>query len=253
MHLEAHYQVTTNMRSLLLVPILFSLNIPFAKSAFSNDGYFEIEKNEQEENVLVKVKENEIYSEELRVYFDEETPISEIKEGAFDACPLLNTVMLSCYIPVVPQNLFSNVPSLRTINYTGTEEQFNILGLNVSGITVNYYACDEGFINYWFNEIRVTEQTNICDISDETYREMLAKYSALDDSERSVVNEFQDGETTIFDSIQYLKSTKNKTTPQTNNPDVNKSTMIAFILIIASIGLSFICVFYLLKERKVIK
>ena len=72
--------------------------------------------------------------------------------------------------------------------------------------------------------------------------------------ERESVKDIQDGEgeDTILDSLNYLKELHRETKKENRTKEASKSTMIVFILIIASLGMSFICVFYLLRERNII-
>lgn len=239
---------------MILPSILFTIAPPRGSMPFSNEDHYSTKALEGENAgyLLEKVNDDYLSETELRVYYEDDCVIKEIAPNAFDNCDQLETVMLSRYIEKVPSNIFDNVSTLTTINYTGSEEQFKSLDLDVSNIDVNYYANDEGFLCYWFDNIRPTEKSNICDISDETYHEMLTLYGELSDDERQIVNVYEDAGDRIINSITYLKSVKTKTVVQENTPDVEKSTMIAFILIIASVGMTFICIFYLLKERKVI-
>ena len=240
------------IKGLAILPsILFAIAPVRAAMPFDNGNQYVLSAVEGG-YCLDDVNEEYLEESELRVYFDEDKTIKEISTDAFKNCSNLESLMISRYIEKIPQETLTNISNLKTIKYTGSELQFKSLDLSVNDYEVEYYACDEGFLCYWFDYVRPTPEANICDISEKSYHELLTLYGNLSDDERQTVNNYEDSGDKIINSLNYLKSVKSPKVEPINTPDVEKSTMIAFILIIASVGMTFICVFYLLKERKVI-
>jgi hypothetical protein len=91
------------------------------------------------------------------------------------------------------------------VKYTGSEEQYNALGITKTFSSIYYYACDEGFINYWNAVIRPEKGTSICDISKETFNTLYSRYIQLTSEEKSVVDTTLDkAGAKIGDSMQEL-------------------------------------------------
>lgn len=223
------------------------------EAEYSNDDVFVLEAKEAGIYKITGVKSSFIEETELRVYYQEDCLVNEIDEHAFDLCTSLNTFMLSKSVVTVPNNLFSSIDGFRVINYTGSEIEFNLLNLTTTNISVNYYACDEGFINYWYTYIRPTENANICDTKKEDYKKVQDLYNSLSQEDKNRVKSIPDGESTILDSLNFLNEYFKESGAPQRNKEASKDVMIALILGIATLGMTFICVFYILKERNIIK
>lgn len=243
------------LKGLAILPTLLFAVAPLRGAMPFDNGDKYILSDREGENAgycLDRVSDDYLNEVELRVYYDEDKPIKEIASGAFDNCVDLETIVISRYVEVIPKDIFTNLPNLKNVFYTGSEEEFDKFELDVGNCYVNYYQKDEGFLCFWFDYIRPTPDANICDIPDSIYHGLLSLYNELSDEERQVVNRYEDAGDLIINSISYLKKMKTVELPPETKPDADKTTMIAFILIIASVGMSFICIFYLLKETKVI-
>ena len=118
----------------------------------------------------------------------------------------------------------------------------------------------ESFVSYWKDEFRKDSGGNIipvCDITYESYSVMYSKYVALDKGDRSEVDatpDYEDGYT-IKDSIVELtkihgkKSNSSKQEKQT----LNQSSAITIVVVVAVFGMSVICLFYVMKNKNLIK
>ena len=118
----------------------------------------------------------------------------------------------------------------------------------------------DGFISYWKEDFRKDEAGNliaICDITYNSYKEMYAKYVLLSKTDREIVNSTPDYEEgyTIEDSIKELIRIHANHSPQkdTERRTLNQSSTIIIIVVIAVFGMSTICVFFVLKNNKIIK
>ena len=224
--------------------------LPISMSALignthSNKDYFSI----SEEHVVTSVLESHINDSELRLYNEGETLI--IDKHVFDACSSLNSLMLTFNVSEVKEQIWPN--ALTTINFTGSFEEYGALNISFSGI-VNYYACDEGFIYNWDKNVRVTENTNLCDsVSKEQYLLLVEKYNALSSDEKEVVDAYKDkANSTIKDSMKYLKGIYGEQESRKSEKETSSSLMITLILTTAIIGMTFIAVLYLLKDKNII-
>lgn len=235
----------------LLLPVVFSTNTGnvVGKDNYNND-HFELVQVSENNYKITGVKEEYISAGELRIYDTEEYHVTEIASDAFDACTNLTTFVLSKCVTTVPTDLFTGLTS---IGYTGSLESFNSLNLVTTDVVIEY-AGDEGFINYWTEYVRPTPDFNICDVTKAVYQKAQSLFDNMSLEDREAVKGIKDGEgdDTILDSLNYLKELHRETKKENRTKEASKSTMIVFILIIASLGMSFICVFYLLRERKII-
>lgn len=206
---------------------------------------------------------NDTSLEEFRIYYDENTVIDEISEGAFDSCLSLTTLMISYSVNILPANLFTDSTQhtdFETINYTGTKAEWDALLISYS-YDINYEACDEGFIRMWNRDVRPTSDSSLCDIGKVKYLEVIALYENLSDGDRLVVNAYRDlndvlSETgNIASSISYLKDyyTKGDVPSSNETKEVSSSLMISLIVVIAVVGMTFIMIFYYLKDKKIIE
>ena len=114
---------------------------------------------------LVSVNDNTL--SEYRIYSS--MKIDEICEDAFSDINSSYSVMVSSYVTMIDQNAFNS--NIASINYTGSELLWNTLDYE-SDCNVNFYSFDEGFINFWNENIRLTKDDNICNISRITYGQM---------------------------------------------------------------------------------
>jgi len=214
----------------------------------------------------LEVKENNHYKvigvndtslSQIRIYYDDSQIIDEIGEGAFEACSQLQSLMISYCVTIMPTDFFSNSDNHQNftdIYYTGTEVEWQALNYSTS-YRVSFEACDEGFIRLWNRDVRPLETSNVCDISKAKYDEIISLYENLSEEDKTVVNAYEDlSGTTITDSLSFLKSHfSGSANAITETREVSSSTMISFILIIAVGGMTFIMVFYYLKDKKIIE
>ncbi len=219
----------------------------FDKSSF-NAEHYNIVSTE-----LVSVKDAYKNESELRVYASETSKVLSINSEAFKDCKNLESIMLSKTVEVLPNGLFDTLNNFQTINYTGSKQEFDQIGFsNSKNYTINEYACDEGFVNYWNTFIRPNEDSSLCDVTKDNYKKMEALYNNLSDEDIVSIKDVKDADSTIEKGIKYLREFFSDAPKETTTREASKSTMIALILVIASIGMTFICVFYLLRERKII-
>ena len=250
------------MKKICLVPLFLSaLTLGafgqdfVAVDATSNDyaECFNIEEKSDGTYKIVSVKDEYTSSTYLRIYsnyVDSQIVINEISEGIFDSCSSLSTVMISNKISTIPQYFFENTPNL-TVEFTGSIKEWNSYNFTTE-VTVFDYACDEGFINFWNTYVRVNENSNICDISTETYQKLMTLYSRLSMDDYETVNEYVDVKgDSIKKSIEYLKDLFEPKEKPTQD-ELSKDTTLTLVVIIAIFGMSAIAIFYLLKMKGII-
>jgi hypothetical protein len=238
-----------------LLPLIISLPIAFTsaiapiRAASTNQDIFVLEENARGNYTIKGVNPSKNMSKELRIYYDENRLIDEIADTAFDDCKNLQRLMLSYSVTHINS---TSIDDIKTLYYTGSEEQFESLALTYSG-TVNYYSYDEGFIYYWNTNIRPTTDTSICDMSKESFDIVYKLYSKLSYSDRASVDEYEDiaGEP-ISDSMKELINLYGKKNPSRSKDEFTQDNAIGVIIVIALIGMTSICVFYLLKTKEVI-
>ena len=196
-----------------------------------------------ENNSVTKVNQGEF--EEVRIY--RKSGATSISDGAFDGCTF-KSIMISDAIREINDE-FPN--SLVTILYTGALEDINF---NIpAGISVECYARDEGFLNYWVSYIRPNLNDSICNVTKEHYLTMKNLYFNLGFIDASKVLEVEDGSATIAESISFLDEYFNQINKsQSRTKEISQSVMITLILIIAAFGMTSIGLFYVLKDKKVI-
>ena len=115
----------------------------------------------------------------------------------------------------------------------------------------------DNFLTYWKEDFRKDDTGKIiaiCDITYSQYREMYGKYAALTVEERNVINATPDYEQgyTIQDSIKQLISMYSSTPKSNERMTLNQTTTITIVVSIAVFGMSTICVFFVLKNNKII-
>ena len=195
-----------------------------------------------ENGVLLSVKEKSF--KEIRIYSN--SNIVEVAVDAFDGCSLTSIMVsdsVQRFYPVLSDDI--------VLNLTKNKEayQFDI----PTNVQVNEYACDEGFLNYWNENIRDKVTKSICNVDKTQYNSIKTLYNDLSTYDRVVINQTKDGTGTIKDSLTYLDNHFNGTAPsQMTTKEISQSVMISIILAIASFGMTAIGVFYVLKDKKVI-
>ena len=118
----------------------------------------------------------------------------------------------------------------------------------------------EEFLQYYKEEFRKDNSgkiINICDITYASFREMYAKYIALNDEDRKVVDSNLDYEEgyTIKNSIDTLLDRFSEAQKSSSNSKrtLDQSSSIIVIVVIAVFGMSTICVFFVLKNGNIIQ
>lgn len=232
-----------------LAAILLSLvpfKSPFINPSWVNSDYFNVTNK-----VVVSVRDEKKNSVEIRLYEDED--IDSVSAHVFDECLSLSSLMLSSSLISIDEQSWPT--SLSTINFTGSETRWNSYQLETNAITVNYYALDEGFVHYWDEYVRPTEQTNLCDsVSRSDYQKLLGMYDALSNNEQQLVDQYHDkADSSIKDSLKYLKTIYDGQESRHVEKETSSTLMIGLIISAASVGMTFIAVLYLLKEKNIIK
>lgn len=245
----------------------FLLVLMVASGVFINNPHLPVRPLPIENgNLILESKENGHYKligltdsdvSEVRIYFNEEFYVDEIDSEALDNALNLESIMISYAVTIIPSPLFTTPqdhPNFDTINYTGSETQWNDLNY-LTSYTVNTDACDEGFIRMWNRDVRPQANSNVCDIDRVLYERIIELYETLSETDRQVVGDYVDlAGSKISDSISTLRTFFNQ--PGTSNSEsreVSSSTMISFVIIIAVVGMTFIMVFYYLKDKQIIQ
>ncbi len=248
------------IKQLLLVIMLSSgmfisnPHIPVRSSPNENDNLI-LESKENGHYKVVGVTDSDV--SDIRIYYNEEYYVDEIALGAFDAAFNLESLMISYTVTSIPSPLFTipgNHPNFNTINYTGSETEWNDLNY-LTSYTVFTDACDEGFIRLWNRDVRPQENSSVCDISPALYERVIELYETLSDNDRQTVDEYVDlAGSNISDSISTLRNFfEQPDTSYSEDREVSSSTMISFVIIIAVVGMTFIMVFYYLKDKHIIQ
>lgn len=245
--------------SLALITLSFgSFNhVDSTRLSKEHEDCFSLEEKANGHYKITGVKADYLDNSELRIYFDESKIIDEIGLNSFDGCSSLTTLMISYAVEVMPTSLFTNpadYSSFSHINYTGSEEEWTALSFSFA--SVSYEACDEGFIKVWNDEVRPTADSNICDVTPAQFDHVFSLYKELSEADRNIVDAYEDlAGDQISKSIAYLNQIFNDNSDSGRNEtkEVSPSTMITFILVIAVGGMTFIMVFYYLKDKKIIQ
>ncbi len=238
-------------KAFFALPLLFTpLMVGSQSNSFANEGLI-TEQNERNNYSLTGISNSYLSKQEIRVYYEETKVIDEIKDDAFVSCTNLQRIMLSRSVLYVNDAAF--IDTITELNYTGSKEQYDALGLTKKFVSLNFYACDEGFINYWYDNVRSNAEISICDMSKADFQALYALYSNLSLSERERVDKEKDiaGEK-IGESMTVLINQFK--TPQSSQPknEWKQSGALTFIIIVAVIGMTSICVFFLLKTKQII-
>lgn len=242
------------LKSLFVLPLLAApllIGSPhIQESSWSND-YFVLEANERGNYTLTGVTANHLSDATLRVYYEKDRIIDEISDDAFSACTNLASLMISKSVTYITDSVF--IDSIVEVNYTGSEEEFDLLSLNKEFTTLNYYACDEGFVNYWNIEVRPQAEISICDMSKSDFQALYALYSNLTLSDRKQVDATLDlANEKIGDSMAVLINQFKEPQQSNKKTEWKQSGAITFIIIVAVIGMTSISVFFLLKTKQII-
>ena len=239
------------LKSLFALPLLFSPLLLKQTSSIRN-GDFDLAINERGNYTITGVKNGSLNNKELKIYHDDNQLIDEISDDAFNSCTELETLVLSYSVTHITNNVFVN--SISTVKYTGSYDEYTTLGITKEFSNLTYYASDEGFINFWELYIRPEADSNICMITTARFNECRQMYTDLTISEREIVDNTTDkaGEK-ISLSMKALIAHFN-TTPQPSNKGTtwNQKGAISFIIVVAVIGMTSICVFYLMKTKQII-
>lgn len=221
-------------------------------------GNFIVETKENGKNILLDVVNSSLT--DMRIYAAEN--IDEISEGAFDDCLNLESLMISYTITILPDSLFSspeNHVNFFDIFYTGSETEWELVtnyGVYNDQYDVHFDAFDEGFIRMWNREVRPGADISICDIGIAGFSRVMSLYENLSETDRETVNDTVDfsGEDTIGESIIFLSQYfAQENSSYSDNREVSSSTMISFVIVVAVIGMTFIMVFYYLKDKQIIE
>ena len=194
-------------------------------------------------HVLTSV--NDKSASEVRIYANEE--VTSIADGAFDDCSF-SSIMISYTVREVNATFPDNI----VINYT---KSFDDIAFEIpANAVVNEYACDEGFLMFWGEYIRPQIDGTICNVEKANYQKMKLLYSHLSDYDKEVVENTNDGDGKILNSIKFLDKTfSNSSGSQNKEKEIPQTVMLTLILAISSFGMTSIGVFYLLKDKKYIK
>lgn len=248
---------------IFLLALIFSTTSLFStKESFS--GVKASENINYQEHFTYELKENGNYKinglnssfldrTNYRIYATSDitnTVVDEISLDIFSSCPNIETLMISKDISTIPNNFFSNL-NLEKVYFTGSLDEWSSYNF-LDTVNVFDYACDEGFINYWNKYVRVDENSNICNITNEIYEKVSSLYESLDMADYERVNAYKDasGET-IEDSMEYLDDLFNQE-EKPKQEELPKDTTLALVIVIAIFGMSSIAIFYLLKKKEII-
>ena len=242
------------MVKFVLLPCLALIaSSAFIKPAERPDyrSFLNVEENERGNYTLTGIKSGYLSNSNIRIYaFDD--PIDAISDDAF-----LNTtfdsIVLSKDITFINDAAFTNAPNIKNIYYTGSLDDFALLNLSFDTNHVYPYSVDEGFINYWNTYIRPTENTNICNITKQTFSYAYGLYINLIQSDLDVVNQYVDlAGAKISDSMKTLISVFSEQGSQKKKDEWNQTGAITLIIVISVVGMTSIAIFFLLKTKKII-
>ena len=239
------------LKSLLGLPLLFSPLLMKTESTNKNPSFL-IAANERGNYTITGVMNSALDKEELKIYYDETILIDEVSDDAFVNCTNLKTLVLSYSITHISSAAL--IDSIETVKYTGSIEEYEELGIDKAGVEVIDYASDEGFINFWNKYIRPNEDSNICSITTAIFKQADAKYSELLYSELEIVNATTDKANEKIGLSMIALKNYFSATPQPSNRGTtwNQKGAISFIVVVAVIGMTSICVFYLMKTKRII-
>ena len=246
------------VKALSLFPILSMMSV-FALSPLKAQdfrSYLTTEDNSRNQKTLIAVSAS-FTENELRIYHYDDLPIDEISDTAFQDTNF-ESLMMSNNVTHITNAVFT-ASKIKHMHYTGSSEEYNALILQreitYQFESISFYSYDEGFINYWNEKIRPTEDTNICgDVTSTTFQEMYGYYRALEDEDKEVVNDYKDkAGFKIKDSIKELETHFLGPSQTNKTEEWNQTGAITLIIFIAVIGMTSITIFFLLKTRNIIQ
>ena len=181
------------MVKIAALPLLFLTSIFGLSTNVSKDDFkaaLNVTSNERGNYTLVSIDDSSL-EDEPRIYRYDDQLIDEIADNAFSGISFTSVAISNC-VTLIGTNAFAGQTSLTTCNFTGSEEEWNSLNVTYVFNRVNYYAIDEGFINYWVKEVRPTADTNICEITKDQYNYIRELYSDLSAEDKAVVDVYED-------------------------------------------------------------
>ena len=186
---------------------LFLLSFALVNTSLLNVNNENISYEEKEDGTYKSVGVSDSSLNEYRIYGsfyqdDIKYSVSEISETTFENVINDCVIMVSRDIISIDENAFKN-PHILSINFTGSLAEWSVY--HIDNITVNEYQNDEGFINYWDDNIRPLTSSDICSLTKSNYLLLKQKYETLTAKDRLVVDEYHDkANQSIYDSMLYL-------------------------------------------------
>ena len=244
------------MKSLFLLSLLPFIILGHPKNlSYENNGLiYELKENDVYKIVGTNINTQSEYR--LYGYFeldDNKYRVDEIDEDALNNITVDCKIMVSRDIDIIPSNAFDN-EHIKYINFTGSLAEWSSLSINCKA-TINYYECDEGFINYWNDIVRPLSNSDICSLNKDSYLLIKEKYDNLPAKDRRIVDDYKDkAGQKIYDSMVYLSKyfasdNQGSSMAKSNLP---QDLTLYFIVGIAFFGMTTISIFYLLKRRGII-
>ena len=240
------------MVKLSALPLLF-IGLPFlAGERINYRDYLNVADNERGNNTLMSVSYTS--DNEFRLYHYDDLVIDEVGDEAFKDTNF-KTLVLTKDVKYINDAAFTNAPNIEYLRFTGSKAEYNNLNLNVNFEEISFYSVDEGFINYWNENIRPTANTNICDYTtSQTFGEVYALYKNLSESDLEIVNNYEDlSGAKISASMKELIRVFATPDKAQKNDEWNQTGAITLIIFIAVLGMTFITVFFLLKTKHIIE
>ena len=237
----------------LLLASLFAFSPASApkNSAADFKAHLISEQNERGNYTLTGVKDS-FTQTELRIYHYDDLLIDEINDSAFSGTTF-TSLMLSNSVTHITDTVFDNAANIKKMYFTGSEAEYTLLGLSHSFTNVSYYSKDEGFINFWNKEIRPEKETNICDITKDTFNRLYSLYKNLDDNDLKTVDAYVDlGNAKISDSMKQLIKLFSDSKQSQQKEEWNQTGAITLIIFVAVLGMTSITIFFLLKTKHII-
>ena len=189
---------------------------------------------------------------QMRIYHYDDLVIDEVSDSAFSGTSF-TSLMLTNSVLYIHDAAFEGT-SINKLLFTGSQEEYQSLNLTYfADNKVSYYSLDEGFINYWNKNIRPQEDSNICDISDATFKEVLGLYKNLEEDDLVSVDATKDkAGATIKESMKELMRVFATPEESNHSDEWNQTSAITFIIVIAVLGMTSITIFFLLKTKNII-
>lgn len=150
---------------------------------------------------------------------------------------------------------------------TSEQDTFTVTNIRIQKWVENYSDVKEksvlefasisyAFIRDWRKMRTDGGENGICAALDsEVMTKLLERYDALSSEDRALVDAAADGDTTIANSIEYVKAYR-ATQPSYSVKNVllnGKEDSVSLILIIGLIGISFIAAYYLINKKSIAK